>query len=66
MIGGAAAKTAGAAGSTVIILDCVIVLPHASVNVQLSVTLPPQGPGGALNVDVNDPLIRQAPLPPFV
>ena len=66
VIGGAAAKTAGGAGSTVMTLDCVIVLPHASVNVQLSVTVPPHAPGGALKVDVTLPLIRHAPLPPFV
>ena len=66
MIGAAAENTASGAGSTVITLDCVIVLPHASVNVQLSVTLPPHGPGGALSVDVTLPLIRHAPLPPFV
>ena len=65
-MGGAAAKTAGGAGSTVMVLDCVIVLPHASVNVQLSVTGPPHTPGSALNVDVTVPLIRQAPLAPFV
>src|SRR5437773_2738631 len=55
VIGGAAAKTATGAGSTVMILVCVIVLLHASVNVQVSVTLPPHGPGSALNVDVTDP-----------
>ncbi len=65
-MGGAAANAAIGAGLTVITLDCVIVLLHASVNVQLSVTLPPHTPGGALNVDVTVPLIRHAPLPPFV
>ena len=62
MIGGAAANTAGAAGLTVITLVCVIVLAHASVNVQVSVTGPPHGPGSALNVDVTDPLIKHDPL----
>ena len=65
-MGGAAANTAGGAGSTVIVLDWLIVLPHASVNVQLSVTGPPHAPGGALSVDVTLPLIRHAPLPPLV
>ena len=66
MIGDAAANTAGGAGSTVIVLDWLMVLPQASVNVQLSVTLPPHGPGGGLNVDVTLPLIRHDPLAPFV
>ena len=66
MIGGAAANTAIGAGSTVIVLVCVIVLPHASVNVQVSVTFPPQGPGSALSVDVTVPLIRHVPLAPLV
>ena len=62
MIGGAAANTATGAGLTVITLVCVIVLAHPSVNVQVSVTLPPHGPGSALNVDVTVPLIRHVPL----
>ena len=66
VIGGAAENVAAGAGLTVITLDCVIVLPQASVNVQLSVTLPPQRPGNAPNVDGTDPAIRHAPLPPFV
>jgi hypothetical protein len=42
-------------------------LPHASVAVQVSVTVPPQGPGVAVNVDAFDvPLMRHPPLPPFV
>ena len=66
MIGGAAANTAAGAGLTVIVLVCVMVLLHASVNVQLSVTVPPHGPGRAPRVDVTDPLIKQDPVPPFV
>ncbi len=66
MIGGAAENAGGGAGSTVIFLVCVIVLPQASVNVHVSVTGPPHAPGGGLNVDVTFPLIRHAPLPPFV
>ena len=61
-MGGAAANTAGGAGLTVIVLVCVIVRLQASVNVQLSVTGPPQAPGRVLNVDVTVPLIRQVPL----
>ena len=38
-----------AAGLTVMVLDTeVIVLPHASVAVHVSVTVPPQGPGAAV------------------
>ena len=59
---GAAANTAGGAGLTVIVLVCVIVRLQPSVNVQLSVTGPPQGPGRVLNVDVTVPLIKQVPL----
>ena len=36
-----------------------IVLLHASVKVQLSVTGPPHGPGSALNMEVTVPLIKQ-------
>ena len=53
------------AGVTVIVLDAVIVLPQASVAVHVSVTVPPQGPGAAVCVDVAVPLIRQLPEPPF-
>jgi hypothetical protein len=62
VIGAAAANTAGGAAETVIVLVCVIVLLHASVNVQVSVTVPPHGPGNALKVDVTVPLIKQVPL----
>ena len=65
-MGAAAANAATGAGLTVIVLDWLMVRPHASVNVQLSVILPPHTPGGALSVDVTLPLIRHAPLPPFV
>ena len=66
MIGGAAENTATGAGSTVMFLDCVMVLLQTSVNVQVSVTLSPHAPGSGLNVDVTVPLIRHDPLPPFV
>ena len=44
------------AGSTVIILVCVIVLLHGSVYVQVSVTSPPPSPGSTPSVEVTDPL----------
>src|SRR5215204_4192809 len=62
VIGTAAANTAGGAGSTVMTLVCVMVLPHASVNVHLSMTLPPHAPGKVPRVDVTVPAIRQEPL----
>jgi len=43
----------------------VIVLAQASVNVQVSVTVPPHGPGAAVCVDVAVPLIKHVPLAPF-
>ena len=61
-MGAAAANTATGAGVTVMILDAVIILPHASVKVQVSVTSPPHGPGSVLNVDVTVPLIRHVPV----
>ena len=66
VIGAAAAKTATGAGLTVMTLVCVIVRAHASVNVQLSVTVPPHGPGNVPRVDVTEPLIKHPPLPLFV
>ena len=65
-MGGAAANTTTGAGLTVMILVCVIVLLQASVNVHVSVTGPPQGPGNVPSVDVTVPLIKHVPLPPFV
>jgi len=46
----------------VIVLVCVIVRLQASVNVHVSVTGPPHGPGRVLSVDVTVPLIKQVPL----
>src|SRR6185503_9511748 len=56
------------AGSTVIVLVTdASGLPQISVAVHVSVTGPPHPPGAALKVDGFDvPLIKQAPLPPFV
>ena len=49
-----------------IVLVCVIVLAHASVNVHVSVTVPPHAPGAAVCVDVTLPLIKHVPLAPLV
>ena len=65
-MGPAAANDATGAGLTVIVLDWLMVLPQASVNVQVSVTGPPHAPGSALNVEVTFPLIRHDPVPPLV
>ena len=56
-----------AAGVTVIVLVTgASALPHASVAVQVSVMVPPQGPGVAEKVEVADvPLMRQDPVNPF-
>jgi hypothetical protein len=53
------------AGVTVIVLDAVMVRPHASVALHVSVTVPPHGPGAAVCVEVAVPLIKQVPEPPF-
>ena len=66
VIVGAAANSACAAGCTTMVLVLVIVLWQASVNVHVSVTFPPQAPGSVPNVDVADPEMRHAPLPPLV
>ena len=47
-------------------LEAVIVLPHASVYVHVSVIVPPHGPGAAVCVEVTEPLIRHAPLAPLL
>ena len=61
-----AAKVGAGAGVTVIVLDAVIVLPHASVADHVSVTVPPHAGGAAVCVDVADPLIKQLPDPPLL
>ena len=43
-----------------------IVLPHASVAVHVSVTVPPHAGGAAVCVEVAVPLMRQLPVPPLV
>jgi len=64
LVGGVVNVGAGA-GATVIVLKAAIVLPHASVAVHVSVTVPPHGPGAAVCVDVAVPLIKQLPEPPL-
>jgi hypothetical protein len=58
--------TGSAAGVTVMVLDPVIVLPHASVYVQLSVSVPPQPVTVPLLVAVTVPDIKQDPLAPLL
>jgi hypothetical protein len=65
MSAGEVVNVGAGAGVTVIVLDAVKVLPHTSVALQLSVTVPPHGPGAAVCVDVAVPLIKQVPEPPF-
>ena len=66
MFAGGATNRGNAAGLTVIVLETDdSALPHASVAAQVSVTVPPQGPGVAVKVDVAVPLIRQLPVKPF-
>ena len=55
------ANVGAGAGDTVMTLDAVIVRPHASVAVQVSVTVPPHAPGAVDCVDVTEPLIKQLP-----
>ena len=57
-----------AAGLTVIVLDTeAIVLPHGSVAVQVSVTVPPHPEGVDGKVDGLDvPVIKHDPLSPLV
>ena len=64
-VGGEVNVGAGA-GLTVMTLEAVNDLPQASVAVHVSVTVPPQGPGAAVCVDVAVPLIKQVPLAPLV
>ena len=66
MFAGGVANTGSAAGVTVIVLDTEARgLEQASVAAQVSVIVPPQGPGVADKVDVAVPLIRQLPVRPL-
>ena len=51
-----------------IVLDTdAIALPHGSVAVHVSVTVPPHAPGVAVNVDALEvPLIRHVPVNPLL
>jgi hypothetical protein len=63
---GAAANVGEGAGSTVIVRDAVIVLPHGSVYVQLSVYVPPHELCEPVIVPVTVPAISHAPVALFV
>ena len=54
------------AGVTVMALLPVIVLPHASVNVHVSVSVPPQAVVEPVLTAVTPPAIRQVPDPELV
>ena len=68
MISAGAVIVGNTAGLTVIVLVTdASGLPQISVAVHVSVTGPPHAVGVELNVDALDvPLIKHAPLPPFV
>ena len=68
VIGPGAVIVGSAAGLTVITLDTdARALPHISVAVHVSVTVPPQASGVAVNVEAFDvPLISQPPVNPLV
>ena len=66
ILAGGEVNVGAAAAVTVITLEAVKDLPHASVAVHVSVTVPPQGPGAAVCVEVAVPLIKQVPLAPLV
>src|SRR6185436_12308970 len=59
------ANTACAAGETVIVLEAVEVLPHASVNDHDSVYEPPHEVCDPEMVPVTEPLMSQLPLSPL-
>ena len=58
--------TGSAAGVTVIALDPLITLPHASVNVHESVSVPPHPVTVPVRVAVTVPDMRHVPLPELV
>jgi len=66
ILAGGEVNVGAAAGVTVIVLTAVMVLPHASVAVHVSVTEPPQVEGVAEKVDgLEMPVIKQPPLNPL-
>ena len=68
VITGGAVIVGNAAGLTVITLDTgASALPHASVAVHVSVTVPPHAPGVVLKVEGLDvPVIKHPAVPLFV
>ena len=66
VIAAGAVITGGAAGVTVIVLLPVIVLSQASLNVHVSVNVPPQPVMVPLRTAVTVPEIRQVPLAELV
>ena len=68
MIGPGAVIVGSAAGDTVIVLDTgASALPHASVAVHVSVTVPPHAPGVEVKVDGFDvPVIKHPPASPLL
>ena len=66
VVAAGAVITGSAAGVTVITLDPLIVLPHASVYVHVSVSVPPHPVTVPLLVAVTVPEIRHVPLPPLL
>ena len=66
VIAAGAVITGSADGVTVMVLDPLIVLPHASVYVHESVSVPPHPVTVPLRVAVTVPEIRHDPLAPFV
>ena len=65
VMAGGALIVGNAAGVTVMVLDPLMVRLHASVKVQLSVSVPPQPVTVPVLVAVTVPEIRQVPLPLF-
>ena len=64
---GALVKAGAGAASTVIVLLPLIVLWHASINVHVSVKVPPVHTGALpVRTAVTCPLMAQSPVPPLV
>ena len=66
VIAAGAVTVGSAAGVTVIALDPLITLPHASVNVHESVKVPPHPVTVPVRVAVTVPDMRHVPLPELV
>ena len=64
---GAVIVGSAAAFTVMILVTGASTRPHVSVAVHVSVTVPPQGPGVAVNVDgLDTPVIKQLPVPLLV